>query len=155
RAHAPYTCCMSGPLSRFLPARSRPCPPAPRKSMLTRRMFLVTALVLSGVATLALGDDWPQWRGPDRADRSREKGLLKEWPKAGPKLLWKIDTAGIGFSGPAVVGDVLYTMGARKEEEYAIAFSVKDGSQLWATKLGPIFTYKTNRYGDGPRATPT
>jgi len=119
------------------------------------RWLLIGTAVLVASAAAALADDWPQWRGPDRTDISRETGLLKEWPKGGPKLLWKCDKAGLGFSGFAVVGDVLYTMGARNEEEYAIALSVKDGSQLWAAKLGPIFTFKGNNWGDSPRATPT
>jgi outer membrane protein assembly factor BamB len=119
------------------------------------RWLLLGAACLMAVAAAACADDWPQWRGPDRSDVSKEKGLLQEWPKGGPKLMWKYDKAGVGFSGFAVVGDVLYTMGARDEEEYAIALSVKDGTQLWATKIGPIFTFKSNVWGDGPRATPT
>jgi outer membrane protein assembly factor BamB len=126
--------------------------------MLKRCTLFAVAVVLA-VAGAAAADDWPQWRGPDRSNRSKEKGLLQQWPKDGPKLLWKKNTAGLGFSGFAVVGDVAYTMGARSvkgvEEEYAIAYSVKDGSELWATKLGPIFTFKGNGWGDGPRATPT
>ena len=48
--------------------------------------------------------DWPQWRGPRRNGISQEKGLLKEWPKDGPKLLWQIKDIGDGYSTPAVVG---------------------------------------------------
>jgi outer membrane protein assembly factor BamB len=120
-----------------------------------RWMLLACASVLTAAAAL-LADDWPQWRGPDRTDVSREKGLLQAWPKGGPKLLWTYKDAGLGFSGFAVVGDRLYTMGAHNEEEYAICLDVKDNAkQLWAAKLGPIFTFPGNRWGDGPRATPT
>ena len=28
-------------------------------------------------------------------------------------------------------------------------------SELWTAKIGPIFTFKTNAWGDGPRSTPT
>jgi outer membrane protein assembly factor BamB len=119
-----------------------------------RICILGMACLVTG-AVAAFADDWPQWRGPLRDDISKEKGLLKQWPKGGPKLLWKSDNAGIGFSGFAVVGDVFYTMGARDEEEYALAFDVKQGKQIWATKIGPIFKDPLKRYGDGPRATPT
>jgi outer membrane protein assembly factor BamB len=122
--------------------------------MMVRGLFVSAACLLAGTV-VACAEDWPQWRGPDRSDISKETGLLKEWPKASPKLLWKYDKAGLGFSCFSVVGDILYTMGARNEDEYAIALNVKDGSQLWATKLGPIFTFKNNVWGDGPRATPT
>src|SRR5262249_55397133 len=31
----------------------------------------------------AIADDWPQFRGPNRDDVSKETGLLKQWPKEG------------------------------------------------------------------------
>jgi len=45
-------------------------------------------------------DDWPQWRGPHRTGISRETGLLKEWPKEGPKLVWQVKDIGYGFGTP-------------------------------------------------------
>jgi len=36
---------------------------------------------------LAVAADWPQFRGPQRDGISRETGVLKSWPKDGPKLL--------------------------------------------------------------------
>jgi hypothetical protein len=92
------------------------------------RSCLICAGVLSlGVLFLtARADDWPQWRGPERSGVSKEKGLLKEWPKNGPKLLWENKEAGGGFSTPAVVGDRLYMMASTKDEESAVALSVKE-----------------------------
>ena len=69
-------------------------------------------------------DDWTQWRGPDRSDISHEKGTLKEWPEEGPKQLWLFKDAGLGYSGFAVVGDTLYTMGSRDDIECLIALNV-------------------------------
>ena len=54
--------------------------------------------------------DWPQWRGPNRDGISAEKGLLKEWPKDGPKLVWQVKDIGAGFSTPAIVGDRIYIL---------------------------------------------
>jgi outer membrane protein assembly factor BamB len=119
------------------------------------------ALLLGAAGTLvAFADDWPQFQGPDRTSVSKETGLLKKWPKAGPKLLWTFKNTGVGFSGPAIVGDRLYIMGARKETgkeelEYLIAIDVAKGSELWSIPIGPTFTWKGNSYGDGPRGTPT
>src|SRR5262249_17486059 len=96
--------------------------------------------------------DWPQWRGPDRSDVSRETGLAKSWPKGGPKLVWTYEDAGVGYSGPAVVGDRLYTMGARGETEYLLALDTEKGKEVWAAEIGPL---STNGYGSGPRGTPT
>ena len=49
-----------------------------------RTIVLLAVFGLVGVAA-----DWPQWRGPNRDDVSKETGLLATWPKQGPKLLWK------------------------------------------------------------------
>jgi outer membrane protein assembly factor BamB len=100
----------------------------------------------------ALAADWPQFRGPERSDVAKETGLLKTWPAGGPKLLWTFDNAGIGFSGPAIVGDRLFTMGGRGDRELLFALDVKTGKEIWSTEVGALFT---NPWGDGPRATPT
>ena len=136
---------------------TEPTPPPPRhlerEALMKIRLLSLAAVCLLMGTLSALAADWPQWRGPERTDISRETGLLKTWPKGGPPLLWKYTNAGIGFSGPAVVGDVLYTMGARDDSEYVFALDVKMGKELWHTKLGPMFTFKDNRWGDGPRDT--
>jgi outer membrane protein assembly factor BamB len=105
----------------------------------------------------ALAADWPQWRGPDRTGVSKETGLLRTWPKGGPKLLWSYHNAGLGYSTTAIVGDRIYTLGAIDEVEYVLALDVKGDkvSEAWRAKLGPIFTFEGNVWGDGPRSTPT
>ena len=59
-------------------------------------------LVLTGPAR---GNDWPQWRGPDRTGLSKETGLLKQWPPAGPPLVWSVTNLGAGYGSIAVKGD--------------------------------------------------
>jgi outer membrane protein assembly factor BamB len=125
--------------------------------MSTRTLPLLTAVVLAAPALCA---DWPQWRGPHRDDVSRETGLLKEWPAGGPKLLWTYDSAGLGYSGPAVVGDVLYLMGGRNGSTYLYALDLKSAGdtgpkELWAVKMGPVFTWRGNQWNAGPSSTPT
>lgn len=56
--------------------------------MKTRRPVLL-ASSLSFLVVAASAANWPQWRGPGRDGISRETGLLKEWPREGPKLLWQ------------------------------------------------------------------
>ncbi|CAA9438129.1 MAG: probable polyvinylalcohol dehydrogenase [uncultured Phycisphaerae bacterium] len=114
---------------------------------------LIIAACLSAVAAApAAADNWPQWRGADRTDVSKETGLLKSWPEGGPKQVWMNKDAGLGYAGFAVVGDTLYTMGLRDNAEHLIALNVKDGSQKWTAPMGPALT---NGWGDGPRGTPT
>src|SRR3954452_23188062 len=116
---------------------------------------LVT-LALS-IAAPASGLDWPQWRGPNRDGVSQETGLLKTWPKDGPKLVWEFDKTGLGYSSFSVVGDVLYTMGAVNEqngnEEFVLAIDTGTGKEKWRTKIGTYF--KNDPWGGGPRSTPT
>ena len=65
--------------------------------------------------------DWPGWRGPERTGVSAETGLLKQWPKGGPKLLWKATGLGAGYSTPSVAGGRLFTMGSRGDDEFLLA----------------------------------
>jgi outer membrane protein assembly factor BamB len=113
---------------------------------------LKLTVCLMAIATTACADDWPQWRGPDRTDVSQETGLLEEWPRGGPQQLWVYKNAGLGYSGPAVVGDRLYTLGDRDGQTYLIALKVSDGSEQWSALMGESFT---NAWGHGPRCTPT
>lgn len=55
--------------------------------------------------------DWPQWRGKRRDGIADETGLLAAWPERGPRLLWKYDRLGRGWSSPIIVGDRLYITG--------------------------------------------
>jgi outer membrane protein assembly factor BamB len=107
----------------------------------------------AGAAATAAGD-WPQWRGPLRDGISAETALLERWPADGPKQLWVYRDAGLGYSGPAIVGGMLYTMGVRQVDgqEYTIALNAETGEEQWTATIGRIYT---NNWGDGPRSTPT
>jgi outer membrane protein assembly factor BamB len=108
-----------------------------------------------GVSLSLRADDWPQWRGPDRTGISKETGLLKAWPKGGPKLAWTFKNAGSGASSFAIVKNVLYTLGTRGDSEIILALDATKGTELWDLKIGPIFNFKGNTWGVGPRSTPT
>ena len=112
----------------------------------------ISALVVAALmGTMLAADDWPGFRGPDRDGISREAGLLLDWPADGPTVLWR-RPLGEGYSGIAVVGDLLYTMFANATGEFVAAWRAVDGTPLWTHRLDERFT---NGYGNGPRATPT
>ncbi len=96
--------------------------------------------------------DWPQWRGPDRTDVNRETGLLKEWPKDGPKLVWKVSGMGDGFSTPSIAAGRIYLMGNVDEKECVLSLDETNGKLVWSTPIGPA-----GEAGgfQGPRSTPT
>src|SRR4029077_9551066 len=101
---------------------------------------IAAALVLGlSFVTTAFAIDWPQWRGPDRNGISKETGLLKEWPKEGPRLLWQVKDIGEGYSTPAVAGDRLYLLSNKgKDDEFVQARRVKDGQPAWSTSIGKV-----------------
>ncbi|HEY6564929.1 MAG TPA: PQQ-binding-like beta-propeller repeat protein, partial [Pirellulaceae bacterium] len=76
----------------------------------------------------------------------------EEWPEEGPPLDWVYRDAGLGYSGPAIVGDRIYLMGARKRKEYLLALDAASGKPLWSTEMGDRYE---NNWGNGPRGTPT
>ncbi|MBM3994204.1 MAG: polyvinylalcohol dehydrogenase [Planctomycetes bacterium] len=121
------------------------------------QLRVITPLVLALVGSVAFADDWTQFRGPNRLGLSTEKGLLKAWPKKGPNLAWTFKNAGLGFSSVVVSKGVVFTNGTDMnfKDEYLIALSEDKGIELWRTKIGPLFTFKDNTWGDGPRGTPT
>jgi outer membrane protein assembly factor BamB len=122
--------------------------------MRTLPALAVTACLLCCAPVRAA--DWPQWGGPNRDGVSPETGLLKEWPKGGPKLLWSVDTLGQGYSAPAVVGDRLYVLGTSGTDEVLLTLDAATGKPVGsAVKIGPVFTFKGNLWGNGPRSTPT
>ena len=50
------------------------------------RSGVIAAGVVIVLGTVASAADWPQWQGPDRNRVSKETGLLKAWPAAGPPV---------------------------------------------------------------------
>ncbi|MBY0525407.1 MAG: PQQ-like beta-propeller repeat protein [Gemmataceae bacterium] len=124
------------------------------------RTLRLLFLVLGLCAVPAPAADWPQYRGPNRNDISAETGLLSAWPKEGPPLLWTYSNLGVGYSGPAVIGDHLYTTGGRGDSEFLIALDIgkvndKSVAEAWAVRIGPLFEWKGNSWSAGPSATPT
>jgi outer membrane protein assembly factor BamB len=119
--------------------------------MKTRGLLLVAACGALGLGAA----DWPQWRGPQRNGLSKETGLLKEWPKEGPKLLWQVRDIGFGYSTPAVVGTRLYLLSNKgMDNEFVQALEIKDGKQAWARRLGKVGPNEKVNY-PGARSTPT
>src|SRR3989440_12851436 len=99
----------------------------------------IGSLLVLSTALSAFGDDWPQWRGPQRNGISQETGLLKEWPKEGPKLLWQRKDIHSGFSTPSVVGERIYLLSNDGlDNELVQALAVKDGRKIWSARLGKV-----------------
>ncbi|MEJ6578867.1 MAG: PQQ-like beta-propeller repeat protein [Akkermansiaceae bacterium] len=114
------------------------------------KALTIAALLLN--PSLLHAKDWPQWRGPDRTGLSSEKGIMKDWEKSPPKLLWNVEGAGKGFSSVSIADGVIYTSGNFEGGQGVSAFSTKDGKLLWQT---PITEHVPEHGYQGARSVPT
>src|SRR3954465_6191234 len=112
---------------------------SPRFAKVWASIWSLLVVIAAANLASARGDDWPQWRGPTRDGISKETGLMKEWPKDGPKLLWQVKELGSGYATPSVVGERIYLLANKGlEQESVLALNAKDGSPIWSTKLGKV-----------------
>jgi outer membrane protein assembly factor BamB len=139
-------------MKRFLPAG------------LMVTLFCCLAFIGSSPSRVC-GEDWPQWMGPHRDGVWRERGILRQFPDGGPRVLWRVAIEG-GYAGPAVAegrvfvtdyaapGDRTPDPGRRNElrgAERVLCLDARSGAQLW--KFEYPCDYKIS-YPAGPRATP-
>jgi outer membrane protein assembly factor BamB len=119
---------------------------------------LLISFLLACFAISATAADWPQFQGPNRDGSSPEKNLLREWPDAGPRVLWR-QKVKPGWSAPSLVGDDVYvcsTEEARGEAETVACLSAVDGEIRWRDtyEVGPYWKRNIGWARGGFRATP-
>ncbi len=124
-----------------------------------RIIIALTVLLIGGntAAQLHAQSDWPTFRGADRSGTATDTGLLKQWPKNGPKLLWTASGSGQGYAGVAVAGGKLYTLGdgiSGDKDEFLTCFNQADGVFQWKFKTGSPWT-KGKPSWQHSRSTPT
>jgi len=124
------------------------------------RRFLLLLVTGGSVATEAFAttarlipsaeSGWPQFRGLRRDGISEERGLLQQWPEAGPRALWSVTNLGRGFSSPVISGGRLVITGDFDDHLALLAFDLT-GRPLWRATNGA--SWKTPY--PGARATAT
>jgi len=107
-------------------------------------------LVLAIVTASVSAADWPQFHGPNRDNKSPDKGLLKTWPEGGPSRIWEAAGIGEGWSTVAIVGKRIYTTGAI-DGDCVITVLDMEGKKVWTRKNGKAWA---GSY-PGTRSTPT
>lgn len=112
------------------------------------------AVLWLGLAVVAAGQDWPQWRGPKRDGKVpsfREPG---SWPG---KLTqrWKVEV-GTGYSTPILAGVRVFSFARQGEEEVMTALDASSGKVIWRSSYPASFKMNpaTARHGPGPKSTP-
>jgi outer membrane protein assembly factor BamB len=119
-------------------------------------VFVALPITLAAAGSNPAEPDWPRFRGPNGDGISPATGLLREWPKDGPALLWKSDPVGVGFSSVSMAGKRVFTMGDQKGPGddkgacWVFGLDRDTGKQIWSTKVG-----KAGGNYSGPRCTPT
>ena len=98
-------------------------------------LALAGALCASGTLS-GQSVDWAQFRGPKRDGVSVEKGLLKEWPKDGPKVLWQAKGIGGGYASVSLAGDRIFTLGNQKGISFVFSLDRETGKVLWQAEVG-------------------
>jgi hypothetical protein len=59
----------------------------------------------------ARGEDWPQWRGPDRYGAWHETGVMEAFPSAGLTVAWRA-LLGSGWSSSVVAAGRVFVTAA-------------------------------------------
>ncbi|MEE2640511.1 MAG: PQQ-binding-like beta-propeller repeat protein [Planctomycetota bacterium] len=126
---------------------------------------VISLLAVCLIQPFVCGDDWPHWMGPQRNNVWTEKGILKKFPTAGPKILWRSPLAG-GYSGPSVANGKVFVTDYTTADNVKIAnferkefsgvetvrcLSEKDGKEIWKYQYPVKYTIS---YPAGPRCTP-
>src|SRR5215217_8081188 len=117
--------------------------------LVSATLFVLGAVIARGQSP---STDWPQWRGPERNGLSKETGLLSQWPRSGPPVVWSAAMLGAGYGSIAVQGDRVYVQGMRNRQSVVSTLNRADGKVTWVRILGPA---GDNDRGPGPRSTPT
>jgi hypothetical protein len=114
-------------------------------------------VVLAGVLRAeqpAAGCDWPQLTGPNGDNTAPVKGLVDEWPKDGPRLVWSAKIAGGTnkesgvFASPVAAHGKIFVTGRNYEfdpdpaikqfkasPDILFCLDDKDGKELWRHEL--------------------
>lgn len=113
------------------------------------RLIIASIIAIAFFTQCNSKQEIAQWRGPERNGIYPEKNLLTQWPEGGPKLLWKYDSLGFGYSSAVVTSNRVYTIGTIDSISYVFTFGT-DGKILWKKKLGKEWMVNW----PGIRATP-
>ncbi len=101
---------------------------------------LLTAGLIAALASPALADNWPQWRGPKNDGHSAEKGIPAEFGD-GKNVVWKAPMPGVGSSTPCVWGDHIFLTAQEGPNCFLLCYGT-DGKERWRRPMGTgkVFT---------------
>ncbi|MCA9130353.1 MAG: PQQ-binding-like beta-propeller repeat protein, partial [Planctomycetales bacterium] len=92
---------------------------------------LTLLLIAVACSSLALAEDWPQWRGPQGTGVSTEVSLATKWSKESDNIVWRTPLPGPGGATPVIWGERLFVSSADGDHLVLICLNSKTGNQLW------------------------
>lgn len=100
--------------------------------------------------------DWPYFLGPEETGISAETGLIDDFPRQGPPLLWE-KKIGTGYSAPSVLGNRLVIHHRPDDDgpgkEVIECVEADSGKPLWKYEYPSDFRDPYG-YNNGPRCSP-
>ena len=102
--------------------------------------------------TRTTGDDWPAFLGPTGDSVSREKGILKAWPKGGPRVVWQ-QPLGVGYSMPTTSRGRLFVFDRIRNRCRLRCWNAETGASIWAFEYDTAYRDQYG-YNGGPRCSP-
>ncbi len=110
------------------------------------------AVTVSDLRTRRDGDDWPRFLGPTADSKSRETGILTDWSKTPPRLVWH-RPMGAGYAMPAISRGRLFAFDQTGRTVRLTCLESETGNELWH------FDYSSDYqdlygYDNGPRCYP-
>ena len=104
---------------------------------MNKKKFL-SIMLMAAATTVATAQVTPYgWRGLEHNGYYPDKGLLNQWPEAGPELVFETEDAGKGYSSPLVVGDRVYITGLNEDgtKEVFQCYTL-DGKKQYTVEYG-------------------
>jgi len=123
--------------------------------MLRLNLAPCAVCVLLLVPSALRGDDWPQWRGPNRDRVWHEAGSFQRFDGHRLPLRWRAPIAA-GYSGPTVADGRVYVTDRvlePEQRERVHCFDWRSGQSIWSYSYPA--PYEGVGYTDGPRAAVT
>ena len=107
---------------------------------MNRQAFAVTAVLVSCLAPLVRGEDWPQFRGPTGQGLVAKGELPTTWGKD-KNIAWKQAIPGKGWSSPVVAGGRVYlttavpVKGSEALSLESLCLDAANGAILWEKEV--------------------
>src|SRR5262245_6822014 len=120
------------------------------------RASWIAGLVVGGMLFVrggASGQDWPQWRGPNRDAKASGFKAPATWPKELTKK-WSVNI-GNGVSTPSLADGKLIVFSRQDDNEVVRCLNAAAGDELWKDEYPAKAPTGGASNFPGPRSSPT